>query len=55
MDGMAAIAVMPPQETYKSFADAILSYQKLKDVTKGLAIIFDLYNSTSIKQSTGRP
>ena len=49
MDGMSAIAVVPPQETYKDFADAILSYQKRKDVTcpKGLTIIFDLYSSTS--------
>ena len=49
MDGISAIAVVPPQETYKDFADAILSYQKRKDVTcpKGLTIIFDLYSSTS--------
>ena len=54
MDGMSVIAVVPPQETYKDFPDAILSYQKRKDVTcpKGLTIIFDFYSSTSIKQST---
>ena len=50
---MAAIVVVPPQETYKDFDDAILSYWKPKDFTrpKSLTIIFDSYSSTSIKQS----
>ena len=54
VDGMAAVAVVPPQETCKNFADAILSYCKPKYVTcpKSLTIMFDSYNSTLIKQST---
>ena len=54
VDKMAAVAVVLPQETYKDFADAILSYCKPKDVTcpKCSTIMFDSYNSTSIKQST---
>ena len=50
---MAAVVVVPPQETYKDFDDAILSYWKPKDFTcpKSLTIIFDSYSSTSIKQS----
>ena len=54
VDGMAAVAAVTPQETYKDFADGTLSYCKPKDVTcpKSLAIIFDSYNSISIKQST---
>ena len=53
VDGMAAVAAVAPQETYKDFADATLSYCKPKDVAcpKSLTIIFDSYNSTSIKQS----
>ena len=49
MDGMVAVAV-----AYKHFADGILVHWKPKDGTcpKSLAIIFDSYNSTSIKQST---
>ena len=44
VDGMAAVAAVPPQETYKDFANAIFSYCKPKDVTcpKSLIIIFDL-------------
>ena len=55
-DGMAAVAVKPPQETYRDFADATLSSCKPKDVacTKSLTILFDLHNNTSIKQSTLR-
>ena len=54
VDGMAAVAAVPPRETYKDFADAILSYCKPKDATcpNILIIIFDSYNSTSTKQST---
>ena len=54
VDGMAAVAAVTPQETYKDFADATLSYCKPKDVAcpKSLTIIFDSYNSTSIKHST---
>ena len=50
---MAAVVVVPPQETYKDFDDAILSYWKPKDFTcpKSFTIIFDSYSSTSIKQS----
>ena len=54
VDGMAVVAVVPPQEPYKDFVYAISSYCKPKDVTfpKSLTIIFDSYNSSSIKQST---
>ena len=54
VDGMAAVAVVPPQEIYKDFADAILSYCKPKDIAcpKSLTVIFGSYNSTSRKQST---
>ena len=49
MDGMGTVAV-----AYKDFAGAILSYCKPKvgKCPKSLTIIFDLYNSTSITQST---
>ena len=52
--GMAPVAVVPPQETCKDFADAIHTYCKSKDVAcpKSLTVIFDSCNSTSIKQST---
>ena len=54
VDEMAAVAVVPPQDTCTNFADAILSYCKPKYVTcpKCLTIMFDSYNSTLIKQST---
>ena len=49
---MAAVTVVPPEETYKDFADPILSYCKPKNVTcpKSLKIIFVSYNSASLKQ-----
>ena len=52
MDRMAAVAVVPPQEKYKHFTDAILSYCKPKDVACSniLTIIFYSYsNSTQSK------
>ena len=44
VDEMAAVAAVPPQETYKDFVNAIFSYCKSKGVTcpKSLIIIFDL-------------
>ena len=53
VDGMATVPVVSPQEIYKDFAGAILSYYKQKDVTcsESLTIISDSYKSTSIKQS----
>ena len=50
---MATVPVVSPQEIYKDFAGAILSYYKQKDVTcsESLTIISDSYKSTSIKQS----
>ena len=53
MDGMAALAAVPLQETYKDFANAILSYCKLKDVACPKNLQFYLIRIT-IPQSSNQ-
>ena len=52
--GMLAVNAVECKETWKDFADAVLSYCTPKDTSniKRLSIIFDSYDRSSIKQMT---
>ena len=54
MVGVAAVAVVLPQETCNYFVDAVVSYCNPKDVAYPniLIIVFDWYSNISIKEST---
>ena len=51
---MTAVAVVPPQDTYKDFADTILSYCKPKDVACGKSLTIIYFILPTIPQSNNQ-